>query len=350
MPGDDVLALRVGKELAVERLLAGRRVARERDAGRRGLAPVAEDHRLDVDGGAPVVGDVVEPAVGLRALVVPGPEDRADRAPELLARVVRESRAPVCCRTISSYRAHDLSADPPPSAPRPTPTPSLLAPRVRTSSNSCRGTSQDDVAVHLEEPAAAVEREALARQRRRGPATVARRQAEVQDRVHHSGHRGARARAHRDEQRVRRVAEALRRRRSRACASACSTSARTPSRLARPREVGADRRLDREARAAPGSRAPSSRPGPTPLPPRRLLAEARALGHAVAEEEDAFHLFLLHHDFGKVRDPREFSAESTPSSASRFRRRSSSGQLTSTSTKKRSSDGAIEAIVSIASR
>jgi hypothetical protein len=51
--GDDVLALRVDQELAVERLLAGRGVAGEGDAGRRGVAHIAEHHRLHVDGGAP---------------------------------------------------------------------------------------------------------------------------------------------------------------------------------------------------------------------------------------------------------------------------------------------------------
>ena len=58
--GDDVLALRVREPLAVELLLARRRIARERDAGRAVVAEVAEDHRLHVARGAPVVGDVVQ--------------------------------------------------------------------------------------------------------------------------------------------------------------------------------------------------------------------------------------------------------------------------------------------------
>ena len=53
--GDDVLALGVGEVLAVEHLLAGVRVAGERDAGARVVAHVAEDHRHDVDGRAQVV-------------------------------------------------------------------------------------------------------------------------------------------------------------------------------------------------------------------------------------------------------------------------------------------------------
>ena len=53
--GHDVLALGVGQVLAVEDLLAGVRVARERDARARVVAHVAEDHRHDVDRGPEVV-------------------------------------------------------------------------------------------------------------------------------------------------------------------------------------------------------------------------------------------------------------------------------------------------------
>ena len=58
--GDDVLALRIDQEFAVERLFAGRGIAGEGDAGRRGLAQIAEHHGLDVDGRAPVAGNAVE--------------------------------------------------------------------------------------------------------------------------------------------------------------------------------------------------------------------------------------------------------------------------------------------------
>ena len=91
--GDHVLALRVDQELAVERLLAGRGIAREGDAGGRGLAHIAEHHRLHVDGGAPARGDVVQLAVGDGARVHPARKHGADRAPELLLRVLREGLA-----------------------------------------------------------------------------------------------------------------------------------------------------------------------------------------------------------------------------------------------------------------
>ena len=67
-----VLALRVDQEFAVQLALAGRGIARERNAGRRGLAHIAEHHRLHVDRGAPGFRDVVQPAIGHRARVHPG--------------------------------------------------------------------------------------------------------------------------------------------------------------------------------------------------------------------------------------------------------------------------------------
>ncbi len=88
--GDDILALRVDEELAIEVAVAGRRVARERDTGRAVVAQVAEDHRLHVDGGAPVGRVAVHSAVGNGARVLPRVEDGTDGAPELLPRVIRE--------------------------------------------------------------------------------------------------------------------------------------------------------------------------------------------------------------------------------------------------------------------
>ena len=82
--GDHVFALGIDQILTVEVVFAGGRVAGEGHAGGAVVAHVAEDHRLDIDGGAPVGGDVVELAVGDGALVHPGTEDRPDGAPQLL--------------------------------------------------------------------------------------------------------------------------------------------------------------------------------------------------------------------------------------------------------------------------
>ena len=216
-PGDDVLALGVGEELAVELLLAVGRVAREGDARRRGLAPVSEDHRLHVDGRPPVVRDVVELAVGLGALVLPGAEHRADRSPELLARVVRKGvagslagRSPRTRRTISRQvrgRQLRVGLDAP-----------LRACLVRTFSNSCRGTRRTT------SPYISRNRRRQSRAKRSPaeagePASVRGREPEVQDRVHHARHGGAGAGADRDEERVLRVAEAACRWRARAGAA-----------------------------------------------------------------------------------------------------------------------------------
>ena len=93
--GDHVLALGVDEEVAARLGLAGHLVAAERHAGGRVVALVAEHHLLDVDRGAPVVGDAVQPPVGDRALAGPGVEHRADRELELLLRVLRELLAGV---------------------------------------------------------------------------------------------------------------------------------------------------------------------------------------------------------------------------------------------------------------
>ena len=85
---DDVLALSVDEIVAVELLLAVCGVAREGDACGGGVALVAEDHRLDVDGGAEIVGDLVLLAVENRTRVVPGAEDRLDGELELNHRIL----------------------------------------------------------------------------------------------------------------------------------------------------------------------------------------------------------------------------------------------------------------------
>src|SRR5579872_7429308 len=90
---DDVLTLRVDEILAIELGHAGRRVAREGDAGRAIIAHIAEDHRLNVDRRSPIRRNFMEAAVGDRALIHPRAEHRADRAPKLLLRILRERLA-----------------------------------------------------------------------------------------------------------------------------------------------------------------------------------------------------------------------------------------------------------------
>ena len=203
--GDHVLALGVDEKFAVERVLAGRGVAGESDAGRRRLAHVAEHHRLHIDCGAPVGGNGVEAAIGDGALVHPGREDRADRAPELVARSLRERLAGL-----------------------------LDDPRLVIGDDSApvRGVKvgverialaflvlledvleivdvdvKHDVRVHLNEATIGVVSETRVVRRFRQSFDRVVVQPEVEDSVHHAGHRGARARPHRDKQRIGRAAE-----------------------------------------------------------------------------------------------------------------------------------------------
>ena len=68
--------------------------------------------------------------------------------------------------------------------------------------------AEHDVAVHLDEAAVAVIGEARVAGWPRQPLDRAVVEAEIEDGVHHARHRDARARAHRDQQRLLRVAEA----------------------------------------------------------------------------------------------------------------------------------------------
>ena len=91
---DDVLPLSVDEELAADAALAGRGVAAEADARRAVVALVPEHHLHHVDGGAEVVRDLVGLPVHARTRRVPGVEDRAHRAQQLLVRVERERPCP----------------------------------------------------------------------------------------------------------------------------------------------------------------------------------------------------------------------------------------------------------------
>ena len=86
--GDDVLALGVDQVVAVELVLARVRVAGERDARARVVARVAEHHRLDVDRGSLQARDPLDPPVLDGLVAHPAVEDRHDRLPELILRVL----------------------------------------------------------------------------------------------------------------------------------------------------------------------------------------------------------------------------------------------------------------------
>ena len=88
---DNVFALGVHQVVAVEFLLAVCGVAGKCNAGSGSLALVAEHHALHVNGGAQIVGNLVLLAVEHRARVVPAAEHGLDGQLQLNVGVLRES-------------------------------------------------------------------------------------------------------------------------------------------------------------------------------------------------------------------------------------------------------------------
>ena len=194
MPGDDVLALGVLEELAVEPALARRGVAREADAGPGRVALVAEDHLDDVHGRAEVVRDLVRPPVDLRARRVPRVEDGADGPLELRVRVLREvaRRSPRrrCACTSRSARRGRPSVS----------STSCFTPRdAFRSASAC--SKRWPSTPSTTSPYIWISRRYESRAKRALPVVLARPvdrvvvEPEVEDRVHHPGHRDGRARS-----------------------------------------------------------------------------------------------------------------------------------------------------------
>ena len=204
---DDVLALGVDEELAVELLLAGRGVAGERDAGAGALALVPEDHLNDVDGGADLVGDVVRAPVDLRARRLPRVEDGTHGPHQLRRRLLRERAGtgapvdlPVGADELGQVVGVEIGVE------RDA---ALSLQRGQRVLEGVRVDAVDDLAVHLDQPPVGVVGEPPVARGRREALDRLVVQAEVEDRVHHPRHRDRRARAHGEEKRVGGVAEAL---------------------------------------------------------------------------------------------------------------------------------------------
>ena len=88
--GYDVFALRVHQVFTEENLLAGGGIAGEAYARAGVLAEIAENHGLHVDRGAQPVIDVIDAAIGLGAFVLPAPENGVTRGRELFERLLRK--------------------------------------------------------------------------------------------------------------------------------------------------------------------------------------------------------------------------------------------------------------------
>ncbi len=206
-PGHHVLALGVDEVLAVELLLAGVRVARERDAGPGVVTHVAEDHRDHVDGGPEVVGDLLAVAVVVGALAEPRSEDGLDGQVQLLVGVGGE----VAARRVADDRlelGHELAKV----GGRQVRV-RRCAPRVLLGLDRVLEPLavdiEDDAAEHLDEAPVGVPGEALVARQRHEAGERLLVEAKVEDRVHHARHRELRAGANGDQERVLRVPEAL---------------------------------------------------------------------------------------------------------------------------------------------
>ncbi len=205
--GDDVLALCVQQELAVQLPLPGGGVPSEADARSGRVSAIPEHHLDDVHGRSEVFGDVVRPAVDLRPRRVPGVEDGAVGALQLVARLLRE-RSPGLLLVDRFEGRNQLTKivggqlDVVRDAPRGLEVRERLLEALSVD-------AVDDLAEHLDETSVRVEREARVARRLRQSLDGDVVQAEVENRVHHPGHRDRGARPHRDEQRLRVVAESL---------------------------------------------------------------------------------------------------------------------------------------------
>ena len=185
--GHHVLALGVDQEVAVLALGARGRVAGEADAGARVVVAVAEHHGLDVDGGAQVVGDPLPHPVGDGPGAVPRGEDGLDGTAQLLVGVLGERLAGVALDDLLvglDEVAQQLDRD-----AGVVGGPGQLLGRVEQRVELLTGHAQHDAAVHGHEPAVGVEGEPLVV----GLAGQALHrlvvEAEVEDGVHHAGHR-----------------------------------------------------------------------------------------------------------------------------------------------------------------
>ncbi len=211
--GDHVFTLRVDQEFAVEQVFAGTGIAGEGNTGAAVVAEVAEHHGLHVHRGTPGFGNVVQLAIDLGAVVVPALEHRHHRAPQLLPRIGRELAADTganqALETLHQFLqvigvefGIELDA-------------LLLLHRIDDHLERIviflgyRLEAHDHVAVHLHEAAVGVPGESFVARLARQPGHRLVIEAEVEDGVHHAGHRGARTGAHRQQQRIGRIAELL---------------------------------------------------------------------------------------------------------------------------------------------
>ena len=198
--GHHVFALRVDQDFAVKFFLAGGRIARKAYACAAGLTQVAEDHGLNVDRRAQIIGNVVDAAINLGALVFPGAEHCITRSAQLLQRLLREIAARMLAhhllilrndlfQIVSGQVGIELHA-------------ALLLLRLKHLVECMLLDVENHVAVHLDQAAVGIISKALVVRllRQRLHATVI--QSQVKDGIHHARHREFCARADAHQQRA----------------------------------------------------------------------------------------------------------------------------------------------------
>ena len=203
--GNHVFALGVDEEVAVRLVVAGSCVTGEAHAGAAVVVAVAEHHHLHVHRGAQFVADLLAHAVSDGARTVPALEHGFDRAAQLRRGVLREG-------LLGDLLHHGLVllAQPLQHLGRQL----VVALRAggmlglfeRVLEQGAVDT-EHDAAVHRDEAAVTVVGEALVGGDGGQALHAGVVEAEVEDSIHHAGHRELGARAHRHQQRVGGVAQ-----------------------------------------------------------------------------------------------------------------------------------------------
>ncbi|GAA0987257.1 hypothetical protein GCM10009551_040140 [Nocardiopsis tropica] len=198
--GDDVIALAAEQDLAEGGVPTGVGVAAERDPAAAAPVAVAEHHRLHDHGGAQVVRDVVQVAVGACARGLPGGEHGPHRQLQLRGRLVGDRSAQAPPDTLLELRDRTGGVGlPVVGVPLRGGSAGGGAGAVRVRERGGEG-GQEPQPRAQREPGVA----RLGGQPGGGPV----REAEVEDRVHHAGHRHAGPGAHGHRQRQPLPAEA----------------------------------------------------------------------------------------------------------------------------------------------
>jgi len=203
--GDHVLALSIGQVLAEQTVFAGVGITRKGHATARVVAHVAKDHRADVDRGAPGIREIVDAAVGGGIGAKPGIEHGLDCLAQLIPDVIGELFTQLCLVDRLELGDHLLEHVHSQVGVATALGLSLVA--VKDALELFAIDPLDDPAVHRDEPPVRVVRETIVIRLGRKPLEGLRVQADIQHGVHHTGHRDASTRSHRDEQGVCRIAK-----------------------------------------------------------------------------------------------------------------------------------------------